>query len=346
LGRNGDAVADELTAATPVAVAVDWGGTWIRASVISRTGEVLWQSRLPNPKGGSREVLLESADGLLEEAIAWCGDRQIVGLGVAAAGPVDIETGTLHDPPNLPALDGVSLKRHWEVKTGYQVWVGNDATLAALGEFHFGVGLDYALQGTPPKTLVYLTVSTGIGGGVVDRDRLLLGASGLAGEIGHMIIDPRKRAPKCQCKNRGCLEALASGTAIARMARAGVAAAGSPDSVLAAEAVQSITSEAVFRAAGQGDKLALSIVDRVVEALSLGLANTLHLFNPDLLVLGGGVTVGLTEAQCLPRIRELILQYAMSERHKDFRLESSRLGDTVGMVGAAAMVWEAVDAPK
>ena len=92
-----------------------------------------------------------------------------------------MKPGPLHDPPNLPALDGVSLKRHWEVKTGYQVWVGNDATLAALGEFHFGVGLDYALQGTPPKTLVYLTVSTGIGGGVVDRDRLLLGASGLAG---------------------------------------------------------------------------------------------------------------------------------------------------------------------
>jgi len=336
-------VADQMTSVTPVAVAMDWGGTWIRASVVGCNGDVLWQSRLANPKGANQDVLLGTADGLLREAIAWCGGRPIVGVGVAVAGPVDADTGTLYDPPNLPALDGVSLKRHWEPMTGFQVWVGNDASLAALGEYHFGVGLDASLRGTPPKTLVYMTVSTGIGGGVVDREQLFLGASGLAGEIGHMIIDRRKTAPKCQCKNRGCLEALASGTAIARMARAGVAACGSRDSVLAAESGRSITSESVFRAAAQGDQLALHILDDVVDSLSLGLTNVLHLFNPDLLVLGGGVTVGLTELQYLPRIEALIHQLAMSERHKDFRLVASRLGDGVGMVGAAAMVWEAVD---
>jgi glucokinase len=330
-----------MTAAQPAVAAVDWGGTWLRVSVVSREGRVLWHSRLAHPKDAALDVLLEKADGLLQEAIDHCPGGEAVGVGVAAAGPVDSDTGTLYDPPNLPALDGLSLKRHWEAKTGYPVWVGNDATLAALGEFHFGAGLDAARQGAPPKTLVYVTISTGIGGGVVERDRLVLGANGLAGEVGHMIIDSGTAAPKCQCKNRGCLEALASGTAIARMARD---APGLADSSLASSDVQSITAETVFRAAGQGDDLASGILDRVVESLSLGLANTLHLFNPDLLVLGGGVTIGLTETGCLPRIRQGILRYAMSERHKDFRLESSRLGDDAGMVGAAAMVWEALDA--
>ena len=105
---------------------------------------------------------------------------------------------------------------------------------------------------------------------------------------------------------------------------------------------ESITSESVFQAARAGDRLALRILEDVIDALSVGLTNGLHMFNPDLVVLGGGVTVGLTELNFLPRIQELMLQGAMSEGHKDFRLVASRLGDGAGMAGAAAMVWEAV----
>ena len=331
-----------MTNTTPVAVAMDWGGTWTRASVIDRNGDVQWHSRVANPKEPTQALLLESADGLLREAIGWCDGRPIAGVGVAVAGPVDVETGTLLDPPNLRALDGVSLKARWEPMTGHQVWVGNDANLAALGEFHFGVGLDASLQGMPPRTLLYTTVSTGIGGGVVYRERVFLGASGLAAEIGHMTIDRSEAAPRCQCGNRGCLESLASGTAIARIARSRSTASGSEDSTLASGDPESITSESVFQAASAGDRLALSILEDVVDALSVGLTNGLHMFNPDLVVLGGGVTVGLTELNFLPRIHELMLQRAMSEGHKEFRLVASRLGDGAGMAGAAAMVWEAV----
>ena len=119
-----------MTSNTPVAVAMDWGGTGTRASVIDRNGEILWQERSANPKDGSRDPLLDAADRLLTDAIGWCGDRPIAGVGVAVAGPVDAETGTLFDPPNLPALNGVSLKARWEPLTGYSVWVGNDANLA------------------------------------------------------------------------------------------------------------------------------------------------------------------------------------------------------------------------
>jgi len=336
-----------MTSPAPVAIAMDWGGTWARASVIDRNGEVLWNSRVANPRvPGSKEAgqaaLLEGADGLLKKAIAACGDRPISGIGVAVAGPVDAETGTLYDPPNLPELDGVSLKVRWEPMAGHPVWVGNDANLAALGEYHFGAGLESRLQGSPPRTLVYMTVSTGIGGGVVDRGRIFLGANGMAAEIGHMAIDMRPSAPKCQCGATGCLESLASGTAIARIARSRVTSIGFQDSLLATGDKELITSEAVFQAAVQEDRLALSILEDVVQALGIGLTNILHLYDPDLVVLGGGVTVGLSQLDFLPLIEEIMRERAMSQRHKDFRLVASRLGDGVGMAGAAAIVWEGV----
>jgi glucokinase len=332
-----------MTPSPQVAVVMDWGGTWARVAVMDRAGESLWQSRVANPLDHSQAVFLESSYRLLKEAIGWCSDRAIAGVGIAVAGPVDAETGTLHDPPNLPALDGVSLKDRWEPLVGYPVWVGNDANLAALGEFRYGAGKDATSHGTPARTLVYVTVSTGIGGGVVNRGQVFLGAGGLSAEIGHMTIDRSASAPKCQCGNRGCLESLASGTAIARIARDGLARSGPPTSAWSAKDIESITSESVFHAAVQGDSLAKEICESVVQSLSVGLTNAVHLFNPDLLVLGGGVTVGLTELGLLPRLQSLIQQRAMSKGHQDFRLVPSRLGDGVGMAGAAAMVWNEVD---
>jgi glucokinase len=333
-----------MTQSPELAVAMDWGGTWTRVAAITRNGEILWQSRAASPQKASQARLLESAEALLREAIGWCAGRPIAGVGIAAAGPVDAATGTLHDPPNLPELDGISLKELWEPMLGHPVWIGNDANLAALGEFHCGAGLEPSADGTPTRTLVYLTVSTGIGGGVVDRGKMFLGANGLAAEIGHMAIDLSDGAPRCQCGGRGCLESLASGTAIALAARARLAEPGSAASVLATGDIDSVNSQSVFRAAAQGDSLAGDILERMVQALSAGLANTLHLYNPDLLVLGGGVTMGLSEMELLPRIHSLIEERAMSERHKDFRLVASRLGDSVGLVGAAMLVWQQVAA--
>ena len=332
-----------MNRATQVAVAMDWGGTWTRAAVVDRSGNFLWQSRVANPKGGSQTQLLESADALLREAIDWCGEYSIAGVGLAIAGPVDPATGILYDPPNLRVLDGVSLKSRWEPMVAYPVWVGNDANLAALGEFHYGAGRDATGQGRAPRTLAYITVSTGIGGGVVDREQVFVGANGVAVEIGHMTIDQRETAPQCQCGNHGCLESLASGTAIARMARAKLAGSASTESVMASEAIETLSSESVFKAAAQGDKLALDVLEGAVQALSVGLSNVLHVFNPDLVVLGGGVSAGLNDLDYLPRIKSLMLKRAMSQRHKAFRLVPSQLGDGVGMVGAAAMVWQEVD---
>ena len=331
-----------MTLPPKLAVAMDWGGSWTRAAVLAYDGEILWQSRVANDESGDREPLLEAADGMLRQAIDWCAGREIAGVGVGVAGPVDAETGTLHQPPNLPALDGVSLKARWAPILGCPIWVGNDANLAALGEFRYGAGRDAARQGTGPRTLAYMTISTGIGGGVVDRGRMFLGSRGLAAEVGHMRIDGTASGPVCHCGNRGCLESLASGTAIARIARERLAAEGPSNSVLESDTPGAIDSPMVFEAAAQGDALAQSILEEVVYWLAVGLTNVLHVYNPDLVVLGGGVTVGLTELGLLPRIRSLMLERAMSERHKDFGLVASQLGDAAGLAGAAAMVWEEV----
>ena len=348
-------------------LAVDWGGTWCRVALIDRHGEVLWQARRPNPpfhppqrgriEGRATGEYLALAAGLLNEAFTVEGIR-VSGIGIAVAGPVDPDSGILYQPPNLMALDGVSLKQIWQEQYGLPVVVGNDANLAAVGEFHFGAGRDAEQAGHPPKSLFYVTVSTGIGGGAVMRipglpeAALLLGANGLTAEVGHTTVDTAVGAPLCQCSKRGCLEAVSSGTAIANYARAAIAEFPSPsggglgwgrlpqESSLAAVAPEDMTSRSVVAAAVQGDAFANAVMSRACEGLAVGLANMVHLFNPDLIILGGGVSEGLTQLNLLPVIRQGINDRLMSELHKAFDLVPSVLGDNSGLLGAAAAMWE------
>jgi glucokinase len=325
--------------ATQVVVAMDWGGTWTRTAVIDRQGEILWQTREPNPQNGTKEEYLSNAESLLANAIEHAGGP-VAGIGAAVAGPVEPTTGTFFQPPNLMVLDGVSFKALWEQAFGVPVWVGNDANLAALGEHYFGAGKESADKGRPVKTLFYVTVSTGVGGGVVDKGSVFLGANGLTAEIGHTLVDTSEAALECQCGRRGCLEAVASGTGIERIARRRLASGEFSGSALAALDADSVDSEAVFTAAEQKDPLALSILDGAVTALAIGLTNVVHLFNPDMIVLGGGVTQGLVKLDLLTQIDQQIRDRAMSELHKEFQLTSARLGDSVGLAGAAALVWD------
>ncbi len=326
-------------------LAVDWGGTWCRVALIDRHGEVLWQARRPNPRGGASGEYLALAATLLSEAFGLEG-VQAGGVGIAVAGPVDPESGILYQPPNLMALDGISLKRIWQEQYGLPVVVGNDANFAAMGEFHFGAGRDATQAGHPPKSLFYVTVSTGIGGGVVDKGSLLLGANGLTAEVGHTAVDTAEAAPLCQCGKRGCLEAISSGTAIANYARASLSLPLSSrppearESSLSALSPEGITARAVVAAAVQGDAFANAVMSRAVEGLAVGLSNVVHLFNPDLIILGGGVSEGLTQLNLLPRIRQGICDRLMSELHKAFDLVPSVLGDNSGLLGAAAAAWE------
>ena len=329
-------------AGTPaeVALAMDWGGTWARAAVIDRAGHLLWQDRVANGAGATQDELVAGAENLLRRAREQAGDRPVVGLGVALAGSINAASSMLLSSPNLPALNGVTLPDLWEPVFDVPVWVGNDANLAALGEFRYGAG-----RGNPPheaaaRTLVYITFSTGVGAGVVDRGLVFTGAAGAAAEIGHMTIDLRADAPACACGNSGCLEALTSGTAIGRAAQArlGDATPGAPLQQ-AYESSATVTSEAVFAAAARGDVVAIEVVDAAVGAMIVGLANVVNIFNPDVVVMGGGVTQGLVALDLVPHIDNGIRRRAMSSAHRSFRLAVATLGESEGMVGAASLVW-------
>ena len=332
-------------AASPVALAMDWGGTWARAAVIDRAGQILWQGRVANADGATQDELIAAAGNILNQAKAEAGDRPIAGAGIALAGSIDAATGALLSSPNLPALNGARLPDLWAAMLGHPVWVGNDANLAALGERYYGAGRAAPPERAGARTLVYITFSTGVGAGIVNDGAMLVGAGGGAGEVGHMTIDARADAPPCACGNRGCLEALTSGTAIARAARERLAEAapGSPLQQMY-ESGAAITAERVFAAAGQGDAVAVETLNAAIGYMIVGLGNVLNLFNPDVVVLGGGVTQGLRSLGLLGQIEDGMRRRAMSSAHRAFRLAPATLGDGQGMVGAAGLVWSRTEA--
>ena len=175
-------------------VAMDWGGTWIRVAVVERgRGRRLGGPQCQAPKGGRSPSCWTLPAAMLARGFEQGKPLGLGGLGIAIAGPVDADTGMMFHPPNLPSLNGISVKTYFEAGFGCTAWIGNDANLAALGEFRYGAGKDAREQGRPSTTLAYVTVSTGIGGGVVDRGRMFLGVNGLATEVGHMSIDGRPR---------------------------------------------------------------------------------------------------------------------------------------------------------
>ena len=267
----------------PLAIGIDLGGTLLRIALVERSGEVVWRKRVRSEGRESRDRLLARLDSLLEETVGEAAPRPIQGVGLALAGPVDPDTGVLYAPPYLPTLDGFSLKAHWESSHPWPVYAGNDATLAALGEYMYGLGAG-------AKMLVYLTISTGIGAGIVTDGQLLTGAYGMAGELGHIIVDPH--GPPCACGSQGCLGALASGMGIAENAVRRLRQ-GQPSALteMTEGDLSRITSETVFLAASRNDMVATGVVQEAALALGCGFVTILHSFNPDRIVLGGGVAL-------------------------------------------------------
>ena len=315
----------------PVALVMDLGGNWIRVALANEGGELVWRERAATRAQEGATGVISRVEDLLHQAISRAEDRELVGIGIGVASPVDPGTGTMYSPPNLQALDGVSFKALWEEKMPCPIRIGNDATLAALGEYRYG-------EGVGAHTLVYMTISTGIGGGVVIQGRPMTGAYGMAGELGHMSVDPA--GPRCQCGNVGCLERIASGTAIADTARRQIQMVGSSMiGDMVSGDLDRITAGIVFEAASKGDQLARQILENAARALGAGLVNILHILNPDVIVIGGGVSNNWEYWR--PTVESYIQNHAMDHvLKKGFKLGVSSLGDDIGLLGAAALVWQ------
>jgi glucokinase len=240
-------------------------------------------------------------------------------LGIGLPGPVDPAAGVVISPVNLPGFKNVPLNRILTRATGIPSFLHHDAHLAALGEHQRG-----AARGA--SEVIYVTVSTGVGAGLVLGGELYAGAHGIAGEVGHIVVQPD--GPLCICGNRGCLEAIASGTGIARAARE--SAPGTPGSAL--HGLENPHAEDVARAAHAGDELANAILETAGTYLGLAIGTLINLFNPQLIVLGGSVLK--SGAPLLQPMRRSMNASSWKASRRGLRIVRPALGDDAGLIGA------------
>jgi glucokinase len=310
-------------------LALDVGGTKLAAGVVAGDGRVLSMRVEPSRREEGPQRMIErhleiGRAAVADSGVAWSTIRSV---GIACGGPLDPAAGIIQSPPNLPGWDGVPLVRMVSEALERPTVVDNDATAGALAEWWFGAG-----RSRNVRHLVYLTISTGVGGGLILDGRVYRGAALNAGELGHLTVEYLGR--QCGCGRRGCLEAYVSGTNIAARAREALAA-GEASSL---GAIQVVRAEDVAMGARAGDRLAARIWDETTAMLGSGIANVLDVFNPELVVLGGGVT--RAGDQLLGPVREIALRDAMPPAAGAADVVLAELGDRLGVVSAAAVAFE------
>lgn len=311
------------------ALGVDIGGTKTSITLGNSLGKILAKKILSTLTGRrTLEGIKQMIDGLLCLKADFPVDRKIQGVGVGVPGPMNPKTGRVERSPHLGGWEGFPLRSFLEKRLKLPVLITNDANAAALGEKVFG-------EGRNAKNFVYLTISTGIGGGIVLDGKLLAGSSFGAGEIGHTIVVPG--GVRCGCGHRGCLEAYASGTAIAAFVRAEVQSGRKTKVIRLAGPSRRITAEGVAEAAAQGDRLALRAFHRAGYFLGVGLANLINLLNPEKLILGGSV---MKSSRFLwPSMMSSVRENAWPSLYRTCRIVKTSLGDEVGDLGALALVF-------
>ncbi len=297
-------------------LAFDFGGTKLSAAVIAAAevtaGSRAWHQyeRVFSPVSADAQYDIATMVNMGKQMLS--GRRPAI-VGVSFGGPVDYEAGMVRLSHHVPGWENAPLQAVLEAEFGVPVVVDNDANAAALGEYRFGAG-----QGV--GSMMYITVSTGVGGGWVLNGRLWRGHEGMAGEIGHTVVDPL--GPLCLCGKRGCVERLASGPYMA----------GDLES-MRGQATGTLSGQQVAAAARAGDADAIQILDRGARALGVGIGNAANFVNPALFVLGGGVTK--SGDRWWSNVRRAAAETALPEVRFDIR--SASLNDDAPLWGAVAL---------
>ena len=315
-------------------LALDIGGTKLAAGIVTGDGRVLSRSVIPSHATEGPWSMIDRLVDLGRRMVDEAGvsPSRIAGVGIACGGPLDPETGIILSPPNLPGWDRIPLVDAVTERLGLPAAVENDATAGALAEWWFGAGRSHAVD-----DLVYLTILTGVCAWLVIHGRLYRGVAGNAGELGHLTVVYDGRP--CGCGRRGCLEAYASGTNIARRAREAISAG--ETSTLAD--LQTFTAKDVAEGARAGDPLAGRIWDETMAMLGSGVANILDAFNPALVVLGGGVT--RAGDQLLIPVREAGLRQAMEPARRSGDVVLTELAATHDVLSAAVVAFDRLPMP-
>ena len=308
----------------PYLIGVDIGGTKVSVSLGNTEGKILIR-QVFSTEGA--QVTLSKAKEIIQAYLKKFdpGLKRTRGIGISCAGALDLKKGILISAPNMPSWHNVPLKRIFSRSFNLEVVVDNDANAAALGEKIFGAGKRV-------KNLFYYTVSTGVGGGLIIDGQIHHGASFDAGEIGHTVILPR--GPKCNCGKRGCLESLASGTAIARIARERV----TKDALILklAGKKKNIDAAVVGQAARQGDRLAREIYRRAAFYLGISVANVIQIVNPEMIIIGGGVS--RAGSLLFKPLIQTVRTFSWTRAFQSCRIIRSKLKETAGDLGAMSLV--------
>jgi len=307
----------------PRAVGIDIGGTKIAAGVVTADGHIVELALVPTPMDDEPATVSAMLRAIEELRARHPG---VEAIGVGAAGLVEWPSGRVRWAPHN-AYRQLALRRLLYEATGLPTVVDNDANAAAWAEARFGAGVG-------SDHMVLLTVGTGIGGGLVLGGQVYRGSAGLGAEVGHMIVDPD--GYPCACGNVGCLETVASGGALGRTGRE--AAQADPDGRLAqlAGAPEKVTGEVVFHAAREGDPAARELFERLGFWLGVGIASLVNLFDPELVVIGGGLVA--TGDLLLVPARASLERYAFGLEHRELPpVVPARLGPEAGLVGAASL---------
>ncbi len=313
-------------------LAIDLGGTKIFAAIISNKGQVIAKEYYLTLADEGPEAVINRIFSAIDHLLSQKNINlsQLGGISIAAAGAIDFEKGLITSSPHLPGWHDVPLRDIVKEKYKVNTFLINEAHAAALGENYFGVG-----QGV--NNLILLTVGTGIGGGIIINGRLYSGASGSAGEIGHTTIDVN--GPRCSCGNTGCLEALVSGTAVAKEAirRIRQGERSSLTEIVEGK-IENITAEKVSLAARAGDSLALEVILKAATYLGVGLANVVNIFNPEMIIIGGGMAK--MGDLLLNPARQVVRERAFQLSAQAVQIVPAQLGDDAGVLGAAVLAFQ------
>lgn len=304
-------------------IGIDLGGTKISTALSTLEGKIINNVVVPtNAEEGEASVLnrmIGTIENVLVGANATINDVQAIGIG--SPGPLDANKGVIITTPNLP-FKNYNVVQPIKEKFNIPVYLDNDANVAAIGEYMFGAGKG-------KENIVYFTVSTGVGGGAVLNGNIYRGNTCNALEIGHMTVEPN--GPRCNCGNLGCLEAVSSGTAIGRR---GVDAV-STNVETSLRKYDKVTSYEVFKEAEAGDEVANDIVDNALNYLGIGIANAVSIFDPQMVIIGGGVTqVG---DRLFNRVRQVVNKRCFKNMAESCEIVPAGLGLNAGVVGAVAL---------
>jgi glucokinase len=303
-------------------IGIDLGGTNLKAGIVERDGKITHRLSIKTNYNADSQAISNQIFELIDEIIkdAHVKKSDIIGVGLGSPGLIDKKGETIIFSPNLPRWRNIPIKRLVIERFSMPCVLENDANAAAWGEKWVGAGKDV-------NSLVMLTLGTGIGGGIVIDNKLWRGANNVAAEIGHMII--HMDGPKCSCGNNGCIEAYASATAMVRRFKEslkGGASSSLKDS-------REITAKMINDAAFQGDRASLDIIEETGRYLGIALVNVMHILNPEMIVLTGGM-IGSGELLMNP-IRQVTKQKAFEASYRDTKIVFSQLGNDAGIIGAA-----------